>query len=372
MAAPEVIGEIFTEERPRLELVHDSADLPTVGFRVLDRDQIGKAHSLPEGGTEHRFLYHFSNGDSSYEPTYEVRLSEPASRSPHERAFMSTVPWLTGLDGHHESLTEEAAANNLISVAIGREKVSVLRAMQQMGHIAMSQDAEMMLLVHNDLAKRGLFRKKELTGTGYSLAAIVLNGIAAHAEKYNTKLVHGEALDPGPARILRPSEIHPGNLLIDSGMEVAEISSIILQAIANNHSPKEIDRLRKTFPVSTNQAWQNLNFLIALAASGEGGRLASHVPIDTSINMTFFKHFRFNQRDEYRRIFDKHPNVRIEEEAGRHFTGARARYRLLMVGRTSLIQRELDAGTPIDEIDHKEIDGYVRTKIRNDQSLLGL
>jgi hypothetical protein len=172
MAVPEIIPVVLPLERPDLVAVKDhrvtptSVTLPTNHLFIKGRTQLGKSHNL-EHGTKHRYLYTFSDGISKSEPVHEVRLYEPSASTKRERGFMSTVPWLTGLDGHHESLNEEAIASDIISVAVGREVSNVVMASRKIGHITLAREANVQLLVHQDLAQRGHFMREELTGTGY-------------------------------------------------------------------------------------------------------------------------------------------------------------------------------------------------------------
>jgi hypothetical protein len=68
-------------------------------------------------------------------------------------------------------------------------------------------------------------------------------------------------------------------------------------------------------------------------------------------------------------IFANHTGIRITEEEGYHFTGADKKWRMLMVGRTALVQKALAAGTPTAQIDHDEIDTHVRLIIDRHKSL---
>jgi hypothetical protein len=367
MAAPEFIPDLPPPARRRLEVIEGGVpSLSRPQLSILNRQELGKPHQLPSGARQ-RYLYKFSDGSTHNEPTYEVRLYEPASEHRLERGLISTVPWLTGLDGHHESLNEEAIASDIVSVAVSREVNGLCRASRQLGHISLAQEAHIQLLVHQDLAERGHFMKEEVTGTGYSLAAIVLNGVAAYAAQHHTKLVHGEALDPGPARKLKRQEIQPRSLALGAAKEFGELLNVI------RHSPpKEAKRLLRTFPLGPRVTLQNMGFGIALTMTGESAKLAAKVPQDTSLNITTFKGFPFNQVEEYRGIFANHKNVRFTEEKGHHFSGAKEKWRMLIVGRTALVQRELEAGVPAAKINHKKIDKTVRKKIEHDKSLAGL
>jgi|GEM_PF-4410379 len=363
MAAPKFNIEQLARNGSSLSVVEQTANITSLpGLEILNRMPI-KSVKLADG-TEHHFLYTFSDGRTSYEPIHEVRQYQPRTKKVHERAVMSTVPWMTGLSGHHESLNEEAIANRLVSVSVSREKTSAIKALQHIGHTSLAQEAWIQLLVHEDLAGRGLFMQEELTGTGYSLAAIILNGVAAQAKMRGTNLVHGEALDPGPATKLKPEELYLHSLTQGAGRELKELYGVLKMS-----DKEERKRLLKTFPFSVRHILQNFDLFIALTATGESARLAAAVPHDTSLNITMFKGFKFNQRGLYKQIFTNHPNVRITEEDGCHFSGAHPMWRKLMIGRIALVQRELEAGIPAAEIDHAVIDKKIRSKLAKDKTI---
>jgi hypothetical protein len=368
MAAPKLKHELgLLHEKPlRLVEIDNAPDaVPIPELEVAGRTELGNRHRL-EDGSEQRYIYTFSDGGQGYDPQYEVRLYEPSGhRKRHRRGLISTVPWLTGLDGDHEGVNETAIANGMVSVAVSREIAGIKRSVQQIGHTSLSREARVQLLVQQDVAKDlGLFKPDEIVGTGYSLAAIVLNGVAAQAKVHGTRLVHGEALDPGPAHRLGPKELRPDKLVESALREFAEIWRIIQRA------PKEErERLKQTFPISIDNIIQNFDFFIALALTGESAKMAEDVPKDTSLNVTYFKHFPFNQIAAYRDIFKSHPNVRFSQEEGCHFSGADPRWRKLMIGRTALVQRELDKGVEPEEIDHIAIDESVKKKLERNRSL---
>jgi hypothetical protein len=365
MAAPKLTAESIPPRRPDLSLVEDIST-EEENLVLLGREQTGNTQKITDGSRS-KFLYSFYDADEHYDPVYEAWVYETSAKNKHTRGLGSSLPWMTGLHGHHESINEEAIANNMDAFAIGRERANVLRGLQQIGHISLQREARVQLLIHQDLAKRGLFMSQELVGTGYSLAAIVLNGVAAFAGDYSTKLVHGEALDPGPAGKIRPHELAPHSLVVDALRETMEISKIL------KNSPKEEkDRLVQTFPLSVHTALQNLDFFFALAATGESKKLATRVPKDTSLNITAFKNFRFNQIDRYRALFSNHPRVRINVENGSHFTGADKKWRMLMIGRIGLIQTQLDNNVALEDIDHAAIDARVRNAIQSKASLRNL
>jgi len=356
----------FTElpnDGPILSQKSDGGDV-SLPFYNLEIDpesikRIGDPHRIDRGFST-KYLYTFLEHNRGKEPEtseHYVSIYRP-NRPKFDRVLLNTPPWFIGLDGYSELLGEYAVQKNMTLIEISDEVGSIIKAIQNIGHVSLAREAAKQLVLHEHLASEGYFSPDEAIGVGYSRGLEIMVAAAALAHQFKKKVVYGEGMDAGPANKIDICDVDlcalPKNVYTEGRELVKGIAASPLSQLV---------RLRHSVPISLQAVIQDIATGLALA-SDEAGELAREVPKDSLMNLVFFNNCSFNQLVEWRHIFANHPFVNIQVKNGAHLTGSNPVWPRRAIGHVALVQAELKS-IPPQAIDLDKITKKVEKKIKD-------
>lgn len=258
------------------------------------------------------------------------------------------LPLATRVKGYNTYLARKLAESGMQTRILGTNQAhgfSLLHDAQAALHILSNDDTENTTAIPNESL---LF--------GYSMGTMKGLGIQALSPLVGRDIKSMIGLDPCLAEKVdysRQLEELPA-LMSYLGREILEVTTTLGKSIRANELLPTINRARhfvSTMGISPAYI-TNVYDKWKVLASGETGNFPAHVPTDAAIVLHFFKACRFNDAEQFKRLFptDAYPNVRIVEEDGYHLSGADSRVVKRIVNKVNLAQHMLAEGVPANEI----------------------
>jgi hypothetical protein len=244
--------------------------------------------------------------------SYSAQICTPDStRSPH--VIIGTTAWLTSVRGHNEHTNRAFANAGLTSLTVGPEGSYRASSCQNLrAPISLMDSAAAVLAFSNLVLKEHDVQTKNQLLFGESRGAMVGMGILSLAKDFGQSIGLADLIAPCFPRQMKPSDV-----LKLCGQVIRE--PIETMKFLGNISLGRIVHYPATFDPNPSAVVHNAAMIPALI-SGEAGELAKQVDTEALMHITCFRQDAISMIDEWRAIFNDHPNVRITPLPGSHLT----------------------------------------------------
>lgn len=214
--------------------------------------------------------------------------------------------------------------NTYMGVKIAKAGIPVrIIGTDQTHHRTLDHAAKATHKILNQADEDGICLPDESILIGYSMGAMKGMGMLANAKESGRNIHFMLGIDPCLANAIDYTKHSPAKLAAYFYREGLELGRILVDDLLHDNPFSFLKRslhLMDTVKVSP-QFTLNMLDKWNMLASGETGRLAEQVPMETAMVLHFFNNSIFNDHAEFKRILKDRPFVRFVMEDGYHLSG---------------------------------------------------
>jgi hypothetical protein len=309
------------ETMPRLSLVRQPVELPVTTevapiLPVYDtevNDWQTQTVSDSKHGTVFTDTFIMSDGMG-----YQTKFGEPRTRKTDVPVAFTTA-WCTGTEGHNMHTMLKLMDEGYPVMMIGPEGL-VKDGLQPAARWKQARATRLGYTAHNiheilnEVTKPQQYDRDSIVVIGESRGGMTAMCLNALADQYKRHIVKTIAVAPCYARPFRRSD---GLKLTE---QIIMEPAHLVQAMGHVSLSAGLHDIG-TFPVKAGlRYFTHMAALAPVLFSGETGRYAKLIPKDRDIDIETFNGDYSSQPDEWEKIFEAHPNVKINRRPGGHLS----------------------------------------------------